>query len=437
MAWARKVHKAETAIGLHTLPHQSLPSSLSFLLLSMLLPLEVLEDVAFWVATEDTSIASLSNLIPLLLLDRETSEFLSFDSNHPLYARIYATKFDTKATTRRFGKARLTARGLAEELKKRCVHLRAVRAASSEPELIEPAIWTAFVMMLENDGKNERLLLEHAQITHWLMQRWLDISNTLEGDGWPSSNLFHTICMWLLCNFYPKGVQQTFNQGDFLIDRFAGNYGQDTLGVLVNAMKLFSVGAHYYPIAHLSWTDYTPREGADSPPSYEMTLYGERMKLTPLPIAIPATISYLSIAETLENKNELSAIGNNLGDTEWNRVFGLIDNNISRVHTIGSLEGFWEGTFTVSSIQIHTARLVDESHPTSPARNDSTPISWLTTPSSGGRVQMSWSIPLSRATVRHSKHENTSCLNPLRSVWEIPWMHSYRRNPRSKKRSPG
>jgi hypothetical protein len=171
----------------------------------MLLPLEVFEDVAFLIATEDTSIARLSNLIPLLLLDRETSKFLSFDSNRPLYARIYATKFDTKTTTRRLGKERLTAYGLAEELKKRCLHLRAIRTLSSELGLIEPAIWTAFVMMLENDGKNERLLLEYAQIGHWLKNFWLTISNALEGEGWPSNSLFNSICMWLLCNFYPKG----------------------------------------------------------------------------------------------------------------------------------------------------------------------------------------------------------------------------------------
>lgn len=133
-----------------------------------------------------------------------------------------------------------------------------------------------------------------------------------------------------------------------LTDRFVGNYGQDTLKVLVSAMKLFSVGAHYYPISHLSWADYTPREGAYEPPSYQMTLYGEQVKLTPLPIAIPATISYLGIAETLENKSQMSAVGNSFGDAEWNRVFGLVDNKLTKVHTIGSLEGVWEGAFTVS-----------------------------------------------------------------------------------------
>jgi hypothetical protein len=358
-------HKTETAIGL---PYSYSPVSLilpTYLLLSMSLPLEVLEDIAFWVATEDTSIAPLSNLIPLLLLNRETSRFLSSDSNHPLYARIYATKFDTKTTTRRLGKERLTAKGLAEELKKRCVHLSTIRTLSFELELIEPAIWTAFVMMLENDGKNERFLLEHAQITHWLRHYWIAISNALQGEGWPSNNLFHSICMWLLSNLYPKGEQQNLNEpsftlGSFLIGQFEGNYERDTLRVLVNAMKLFSVGAHCYPIGHLSWMDFTPREGADDPPSYETILYGERVKLTPLPIAIPATISYLGIAETLENKNELPVIGNNPGDTEWNRVFGLIDSNLSKVHTIGSLEGVWEGTFTVSRIQTHVTRSVHE-----------------------------------------------------------------------------
>jgi len=145
-----------------------------------------------------------------------------------------------------------------------------------------------------------------------------------------------------------------------LIDEFVANYGQETLSDLVNPMKLFSAGAHCYPISHLSWADYAPCQDADDPPFYEMTLYGERTKLTPLPIAIPATISYLSIAETLENKAELFAIGNNFGDAEWNRVFGLIDNNLSKVHTIGSLEGIWEGTFTVSPIQTHTTCLADE-----------------------------------------------------------------------------
>lgn len=172
----------------------------------MLLPFEVLDDIAFWAATEDTSIAPLSNLIPLLLLDRETNKFLSFDSNHPLYARIYANKFDTKTAIRRLGKKSLTAYGLAVELKKRCTHLRAMRAFPFELELIDPAIWTAFVMMLENDGKNEQLLLEYAQIAHWLKHRWVAISNSLGGEGWPPNTLIHSVCMWLLCNFYPRGV---------------------------------------------------------------------------------------------------------------------------------------------------------------------------------------------------------------------------------------
>ena len=125
-------------------------------------------------------------------------------------------------------------------------------------------------------------------------------------------------------------------------------------------MKLFSVGAHYYPIAHLSWADFTPHGGADNPPPYEMALYGERVKLTPLPIAIPATRAFLGIAESFENKNELPTIvGNNLGDTEWNRVFSPLDNDLSKVHAVGSLEGVWEGAFTVSGIQICT------SHPSS------------------------------------------------------------------------
>lgn len=174
----------------------------------MLLPLEIFEAIAFWAAIEDSSISSLANLVPLLSLDRETNKFLSFGSNHSLYARIYRSKFDTKTTARRLGEERLTARDLATELKKRCAHLRAIRNFSFKLDLITPAIWTAFIMMLENDGKNEKLLLGYAKMQHWLKHYWLAISNALEGEGWPSNSPIHSVCMWLLYHFYPKGMLQ-------------------------------------------------------------------------------------------------------------------------------------------------------------------------------------------------------------------------------------
>jgi len=215
---------------------------------------------------------------------------------------------------------------------------------------------------------------------------------------------------------------------------YPGDYGQVTLKLLVNAMKLFSLGAHRYPIGHLSWTEYTPHESDNDPPFYKMTLYGELVKLTPLPIAIPATISYLGMAVTLEKKNELSVIGKNLGDAEWNRVFGLIGNDLSKVHTMGSLEGVWEGAFTVSRIQTHITCQVHPRHLTVIV---STRSSWRTAPSFGDRVQALWFIPLSRATVKRSRHRNTSFSNPLHSAWETPCTRSYRKNLRSKRRYRG
>jgi len=182
----------------------------------------------------------------------------------------------------------------------------------------------------------------------------------------------------------------------------------------VNAMKLFSVGAHCYPICHLPWTDYTQHEGVDDPPSYETTLYGERVRLTPLPIAIPATISYLGIAEALKKGNGLAVIGNNLGDTEWNRVSGLIGNDLSKVHTIGSLEGVWEGAFTVRS----SPPSVRFANGVRCLTLDSTRISRPTMPSFKGRVQTSQFKHNSCVIVKLSKHGNTSCLSLLPSAWE-------------------
>src|SRR6266702_3574723 len=127
-------------------------------------PQEILEHLAFFAATQSL-VGPPSGLLPLLLTCRNVYQALSFETNPYLYARVFSYKFDTSSVFRRLG-SRITApRVLANELKKRWIHLKRIRARTNSrmrhaeshqpsPTLID-LLWLSYLMMLENDGKNE------------------------------------------------------------------------------------------------------------------------------------------------------------------------------------------------------------------------------------------------------------------------------------------
>jgi len=64
-------------------------------------------------------------------------------------------------------------------------------------------LWTAYVMMLENDGKNERQLREYAHLDDWLRAFWFaedgaSFARLEIGDNsWPPYNDLADVTMWL------------------------------------------------------------------------------------------------------------------------------------------------------------------------------------------------------------------------------------------------
>lgn len=199
-------------------------------------PPEVHENIALAVATNPL-IGLPVNLPSFISLSRDTYNALAFDKNPYLYARIFAAKFDLSAAKRRLGKDTLSAQVLANELVKRCrllKHLssmtlaRMVKQNPSDEYEINEMLWTAFFMVLENQGLNVAQL-RSAHIAVWLNAYWFDDAgssgaiHSLQIDKWPFPGLGASLssinsrrcsphlalAMWLLWFFFDPGENRS------------------------------------------------------------------------------------------------------------------------------------------------------------------------------------------------------------------------------------
>ena len=215
------------------------------------IPQEVLENIAFY-AVASNPVGPPRELAPLLLVNRRLNAALSGASNPHLHSRIFSCKFDTAALVRRLGSGAATARKLTAELRRRCVQLAKLRAkvgctvgvltetttttssgdsnnnnnknnkkqkkisdgaggGAGGDEVTEEGmralhemLWTGYVMMLENDGKNERQLREYAHLDDWLRAFWFAENGAsfarleLGDNSWPPYNDLADVSMWLL-----------------------------------------------------------------------------------------------------------------------------------------------------------------------------------------------------------------------------------------------
>ena len=178
------------------------------------IPQEILEHIAFQVAASNF-LGPPSGIVPLICLNRHT--YTSLGSNNHLYARIFAAKFDTAAAERRLGLKRISPGVLALELQRRCFYLKRLRAqvdarfgqGSNDSE--EGLLLHVYLMMLENDGKNELQLREYGKIESWLRTYWFDEAGSslaslhLLKNEWPASDTKLSVAMWLLWFFLRLG----------------------------------------------------------------------------------------------------------------------------------------------------------------------------------------------------------------------------------------
>ena len=178
------------------------------------IPQEIIEHIAYFVAT-DSFLGPPSSLLPLLLVNRQINSWTSIATNHYLYARIFSYKFDTAAPLARLGEETLVSQAFAEELKRRCVVLKRLRARidsttrarhADEANLkisVRDVLFTSYILMLENDGKNEIQLEEYGEIKAWIREFWFDARGasqavySIRTGNWPPNRPETALGMWL------------------------------------------------------------------------------------------------------------------------------------------------------------------------------------------------------------------------------------------------
>ncbi|KAF8896693.1 hypothetical protein BD779DRAFT_1497292 [Infundibulicybe gibba] len=130
--------------------------------------LDIWERIAFYlVASDGTFHGPPKEICRLSLVSRDVYNAINMQNNTRLYARIFRFKFDTAAIERRFSQRWLTPRCLASELVKRFVALKRIRG---HREFQTDDLWTCYLMLSENDGRNESQLFNWAKLQRYLEQ---------------------------------------------------------------------------------------------------------------------------------------------------------------------------------------------------------------------------------------------------------------------------
>ncbi|KAG0706198.1 hypothetical protein DFH29DRAFT_980491 [Suillus ampliporus] len=335
------------------------------------LPQEVMENIAFFSATA-TDVGPPSDLLPLLLSCRSIHGALSLETNLHLCARIFEHKFDLGAAVRRLGPHIATPIALSKELRKRFVYLKRIRARTdsrlcapdaSKSQVLGELLWLAYLMMLENDGKNVRQLREYAGMEQWLMEYWFDddgaslASKALSEDDWPLDNEHNSLAMWLFWLLLrPDRFQRTER-----------NYR-----TFATILKPTALAANVYNICRTPWTDFVPRSCLLEPT--RVNHYSNSYHLTPPTMATPAILSYITLMGSLIGSTRVvykgphtpnsfpSSLNQSLEwEPDWRRCTNLAQTPLTSqfpgAFVSGSLQGVWEGIFTYTEFTTYAALL--------------------------------------------------------------------------------
>ncbi|KAG2005671.1 hypothetical protein CC2G_002058 [Coprinopsis cinerea AmutBmut pab1-1] len=336
------------------------------------IPPEILEYIAYLAATDDL-LGPPQHLIPLLLANRKIHSTLSSVSNPHLYASIFEAKFDVCLAKKRLGEHRLTPKVLARELQRRMVLLKRIYglSGSTDPsahdnpqeqeqgtdEVVDEVLLTAYLMMLENQGRNHSQLRDYAQISKWLRYFWFHergrsaaISSVRKGE-WPSNTTRTALGMWLFWFFMKP-------------DEYPG--GGDAIESPISILKVQAMGAHKYPLSEIPWADYQPNSGPTS--AQEITWYGQTLPFIPPPLAIPAILSYLaftnrrrSLPLTPSDPTIPESPSRDEWSADWGRAVLMGDpsqpRSVKSCFSLGSIEGVWEGFFTYTEFTTYAGVL--------------------------------------------------------------------------------
>lgn len=171
----------------------------------------ILDLIAFYVAV-DPFLGPPSNLVSLLLTSRTVHEHLCVKNNPHLYSEIFRFKFDVAALERRLSPSWTSAPCLANELRHRCVALKYIRQGRVSGPPDRDALWRAYLMMLENDDRNEQHLCQWANLPQWALSavalRCLPLRDY---DDLPPDPEGTSLALWLL--WMTSSLERVRNEG--------------------------------------------------------------------------------------------------------------------------------------------------------------------------------------------------------------------------------
>ncbi|GHJ85478.1 hypothetical protein NliqN6_1880 [Naganishia liquefaciens] len=157
-----------------------------------------------------------SPLVPLLHTSRAIHAALTLRANPSLYARIFEDKFDVEAARRRLPRDEVHDGALASELRQRCVamqHLKEAVASGDVARFEEQDVYTVYLMLIENDGKNLKYLLSPAAQAPLLAFLFLyhdrDLAPTATMPGLPPKTPKRALILWIIWLLTsPQGMEK-------------------------------------------------------------------------------------------------------------------------------------------------------------------------------------------------------------------------------------
>lgn len=169
---------------------------------------QVLNNIGLY-ASINTYLGPPTDLLALLSTSRTLYRVLSYRFNQHLWGTVSSLKFDIDPVDRRLGKRWTTSGCIAAEGRKRFAALKRIRhgiVAHSEGHLAD--LWTAYLMMLESDGRNESQLIEWANLPAYLYQVIAYRAAVRHGSSslWFSESEGTALTIWLIWMTSSKGV---------------------------------------------------------------------------------------------------------------------------------------------------------------------------------------------------------------------------------------
>ncbi|TCD63351.1 hypothetical protein EIP91_005652, partial [Steccherinum ochraceum] len=205
------------------------------------IPTTILESIALEAALLQP-LGPPADLVPLLQTCRYIHHALALQHNRHLYAHIFRSMFDWRAASRRFGPRACYSSNLAVQLKKYCTTLRRLKHADPDSEHLNLDLWNAFLMMIENDGRNAAQL-EWAGLTAFVdrLVRERLWRGREDFHGWPAENTTNALALWLMW----------FTTDQATIDaELATPEGQQRRLHLMDLVRPYVVTAIRYPSFH-------------------------------------------------------------------------------------------------------------------------------------------------------------------------------------------